>query len=900
MYCLTQLPHLQIRDFTVFGNYPNRRSLVSSTNLHSPNHGRMLPTIPGYSPPIVEFEAEGPRGRKTGSIAARDIDLPLLCHDDLEKAKGHLALILRASQGDRQAEQALSSTVQEQLGRSDRPPASPEPAESRFVVPSTSNEAHSEQAISHKGFNLLRLSQLGYPVPDFVILTSDAYAQRAQHLDKHVSDAVRQLEILTTQGLGDLQDPLVFAMRCAIPCYVPGVMRTYLNVGVTEGTLPSLEKIYGTAAAHKMFLNNLKNLCVSLDPEGSAATVSAIKSHLPPQEVARLIERLSDFVAKTDRALVADSSSQALFFVRQAYKHFDDNRDLLTTLSRGAEHYPCVIMQKMICTVRHDEAYAGVLFSRHCQTGVGVQLNTARNIFGEEIMTGTTAIEETVFEEREAIRGTFPAVYQFVPHLVGLEKEFESPVTIEFAVEAAKRYQWFALLQLNETGMAGRAALISAVDMHKSGAISRKRVTELIRPYHIKQLESDTIDPDAFDIMDSFCSGVAVLPRSAVSARIYFTEEAALRAKMQGEKVSFCKKAFLPTDTAVMREMDAIMSLSAAAIHVVTICQSIGIPALLNLEKDGVSLQPDGRLVNRLGREIKEGDWITISSRRQALYQGKAKFKAARFLRYMKGEPARMNEDEKKIFASIAYAYRYYHQLIRGLRLEQISTLNELIRLVNLELRGESEQARQLVNGWFDEHEALYVEELLKSDMGDHLSQNTVFDMLTPDRKISFFRRAIAKCSREGISGYKAGAFMLGRFLALPHRVSFWKSFSPLETGFLVNEWILFEKYMQLLHNMGERRVLRARKKILEEGLDELFLHPGNVKCLVPLKLSGIPLDEVRNSLPGWSDPQSARVLELLQQPYRAFYDFEAKWSVEQLEKICREEKLPLPRPDDA
>jgi len=29
------------------------------------------------------------------------------------------------------------------------------------------------------------------------------------------------------------------------------------------------------------------------------------------------------------------------------------------------------------------------------------------------------------------------------------------------------------------------------------------------------------------------------------------------------------------------------------------------------------------------------------------------------------------------------------------------------------------------------------------------------------------------------------------------------------------------------------------------------------------------------------------------------FYDFTAPWSVGQLEKICREENLPLPQPDD-
>jgi hypothetical protein len=613
-----------------------------------------------------------------------------------------------------------------------------------------------------------------------------------------------------------------------------------------------------------------------------------------------LIEQLSDIVKRADRSLIEDPFAQAAFFVKQTYRHFDDNRDLLVTLSRGKDHYPSLILQEMICTVRHDDAYAGVMSSRHSQTGLGIELQTAQNIFGEEIMTGTKETESTVFEDRQVIKDRFPAVYHFVPFLADLEAEFQSPVTIEFAVEATNRYQRFALLQLNESGMTGRAAIISVVDMHKSGTISRKRVTEIIQPYHLKQLTSDAIDPDAFNVLNIFCSGVAVLPRTAVSARIYFTQDAALRGKKEGEKVCFCKKRFVPTDTVVMREMDSIISLTSAAIHVVTTCQSFGIPALLSLEKSGVMLEPSGLLINSSGWEIKEGDWITISCRRRALYQGKAKFKPARLWQYMNGEPVEIhNEEERETFASIAYAYRYYHRLIKDLKLDQTSTLNEVISLVNLELRGESEEARQLVNGWFDGRETLYAEEVLKSDVGDHLSQSRVFHMLTLDRKIRFFKRALAKCRDERISGYEAGAFMLGRFLSLRYPVAFWKCFSPSEIGLLVNEWVLFEKYVQILQNMGERKIIETRKKILKDGLEDFYLHPGSVICLIPLKLSGARFDQVRDSLPEWSDPQTLKVLDLLHQPYRVFYDFGAPWSVGELEKICREDNLTVPGPNN-
>ena len=882
-----------IRDFRVRANYINQRSLLARKNHHPARKEDLVAPGPGYSPPVVDLDfSDG----TSESLAVSEIDVPFLCDNNLEGAKRHLSLILNARHGDSHAAEELSAEERQQSSACMVPP---QPQEDEFVVPSTSCNPHSEQEISQKGSILLKLSQFGYSVPDFVISTSHAYDDREQHLEQHLADAIKQLETLTMQGLGDCRNPLVFAVRCATSHYIPGVMDTYLNVGVTESILPCLERIYGPLAARKMFLNNLRNLCQSFRRDEHAAIIKAVRPDLLPAQIDSLIDRLSEIIRKVDRRLVEDPFFQAVSFARQSYQHFEDNKELVLTLCRGADHYPSLILQKMICTVRHEAAYAGVISSRDTQTGVGMELQTAHNIFGEEMMTGSAEIQTDSFEEPEAIKRNFPAVYHFVSHLGDLEREFESPVLIEFAVEAVGRYQSFALLQLNQTGMAGRAAITSIVDMHKSGIVSRQRVAELIRPYHIKQLTSDTIDQEEFAALTPFCTGVAVLPRSAISARIYFSGDAALSAKSQGDHVCLCKKTFVPTDTVIMREMDAIVSLTSAAVHVVTICQSMGIPALLSLEKHGVTLRPDGGLVNLFGQEIHEGDWITVSSRRRSVYEGKAKFKPGRLLRYMRGESVDMDQDEKKSFASIAYAYRYYQQLTRGLEADQISTLSEVTRLVNFELRGESDESKKLVNGWFDEREALYMEEVLKSDIGDHLGQSNVFEMLTLDRKIRFFKRALAKCAKQHISGYEAGAFMLGRFLCMRYPAKFWNSFSPTEIGLLVNEWVLFEKYMQVLHNVGERRLLLARKQILKGGLDQLSLHPGNVQSLITLKLSGAPLDEAKAALPDWTDPQSARVLELLQQPYREFYDFKAPWAVGQLARICEEEALPLPKPDD-
>ncbi len=880
-----------ISDFRVRGNYFNQRSLSARNSLHHSKDRVAVSTCPGYSPPEVDISFADGAAR---SISVSEIDIPHLCDDNFESARGYLSHILLAREGDAAAIQALTTTGARDFGSAAQ--IAGLTAESTFVVPCTSANRHSEEEISQKGSILLRLTQEGYPVPDFVVLTAQAYLDREEHIECHFSTAIAQLQALTGQGLGSSESPLVFAIRCATPRYIPGVMETYLNVGITEKVLPALEKRYGARVAQRMFLNNLGNLSLLLGGEGHS-TIGA-SSRLSPEEISSLIDRFLAVVRAKDRRLVEDAAHQAMFFVRQAYEQFEENRELVLTLGRGAQYCPSLILQKMVCTVRHADAYAGVVSSRHTQTGIGIELQTAHDIFGEEIMTGTAEVQSKSFVRREEIKEAFPAVYHFAPHLAELELEYESPVTIEFAVEATGRFQWFALLQLNETGMAGRAALAAAIDLHKSGTISRKRVTELIRPYHIKQLSSDSIDEDSFAFLNSFGSGIPVLPRSAVSARVYFSAESALKAKGAGEKVCLCKDTFVPTDTVVMREMDAILSLTSVAIHVVTICQSLGIPALLSLEKNGLKFEFDN-LVNSTGQILREGDWITISSRRHLVYEGQAHYKPARLLRYMQGESVEFLPGEKPIFDSIAYNYRYYQQLIKGMTADKISSLDEVTRLVNVELRGSLEEATTLVNAWFDEREQGYVDEVFKSDIGDHLAQSRVFDLLTLERKIRFFKRALAKCSRERMSGYEAGAFMLGRFLSSRYPVQFWKSFTPAEVALMINEWVLFEKYIQLLHDMGERKLLQARKKILQEGLDPLRLHAASVKSLITIKLAGIPLTETQQSIQDWNDPQSNRVVELLQQPYNTFFDFDQRWSVAELEKICREDNIPLPQPNE-
>ena len=154
--------------------------------------------------------------------------------------------------------------------------------------------------------------------------------------------------------------------------------------------------------------------------------------------------------------------------------------------------------------------------------------------------------------------------------------------------------------------------------------------------------------------------------------------------------------------------------------------------------------------------------------------------------------------------------------------------------------------------------------------------------------------------SREkGLSGYQAGAFVIGSLISTGLPVAFWENFAPDEIVILINEWVLHKKYQNLLSDVGEKQTNRAKNIILTRGLKPLGIHPGLILEFMPLKLSGVDLALVAESVPKDSAEETGAIIELLQRPYSYFFDYSQKWSLNRLRRICETAGLPLPGQDE-
>jgi len=874
-----------IKNYKFRGNYFNYRTICYLLGFETCQQG-----LPGFHPGEVDFETD------TGEIGTIELSAReglFFCRRTDAERRELLDWIIKSRAGDIDAEIRLKQDLLELVETSKRHYGNLELIENEYLIPSCTLNEYPADQISHKGVNLLHLTQNGYPVPDFCILSSNVYHLSRNERKKYVLDAIANLEKMTAQKLDSSKHPLVFAIRTAMPSYIPGVMPTFLNVGVTKKSYKALCKIYGKTAAGKIYLNNLQTLDIHLFGKPNDAILT------DTENLEEQIEVLYKKISERDEKLLTDALYQVFFFVKKAHEYYELNQDLILTFFRNKEKYLSLILQKMVWTVRDDESYPGVLYSRHSRTGLGIQVESLPNIFGEEIMTGLIDTRDHEFFDRESIKSEFPAVYHFEPSLSELEKMLQSPVTIEFAAESGDNTYLFAVLQLNESELTGRATLLSSIDLYQKRVIEAKRVIDLIKPYHLTQIFSGRIDDKSFKSLSYFCKGISILPRTAVSARIYFSAAKALDAKRRGEKVVFCKESFMPADTLVMGEVDAILSFTPAAIHVVTACRGYGVPAFLNLEKFGVELK-DNSLINEDGIELKEGEWITISSKRQTIYLGKADFKPARFQSYLDGAKLEMHPKEEKVFVNMAKAFLAYDELVDNLKLDQIVKLDELIKLIRTNMRKKPKKAAIVINNWFDKNTDIYWQQILESELGSHQDQHKLYKMLTLDRKVTLFKKLAPYCRKNKLKGFMAGSFMLGRFLCLSHPVDFWKAFEEKDIAWMLNEYILFEKYMNVLNEVGEREVNRARKKILNEGLGHISLKTGNAMIFMALKLSNKNLEKIRNySVESISDEETIALINLLTEPYGKFYDFDAKWSLSGLQSLCYDASLELPKATD-
>ena len=479
-----------------------------------------------------------------------------------------------------------------------------------------------------KGAALVRMTELGLPVPPGFVLTTAACREVLEAgwpaaLDGALAAGVSWIEQQLDRRLGDPEAPLLVSVRSGAPLSMPGMMDTVLNVGMTETVAEALSARLGGGPfgwdTARRFIQSYATV-VAGAPAGLVRRLSAEclgrdeGRSLPPEELAAATRQLRGELAAAGHAIPDDPATQMNQAVRAVFASWNSERAILYRQVEGIadDLGTAVTVQAMTFGNLGERSGTGVAFSRDPSTGepilVGEFLPGAQ---GEDVVSGTRATRSLA-----EMRSVWPReADELAATAALLERDLAGVADIEFTVEDGVLW----LLQVRPGKLSPRAALRAAIDMAEDPDFPLDRAGALAR---VEQILADPPTAPAPEspapAAEVLAGGLAASPGRAVGVLCTGIDETLDRAG-RGEPVVLIRRETSPADVAGMAEAAGLVTtLGGIVSHAAVVARSWGIPAVVGAAS--IEVRADGITV--AGSHVASGETVTVDGDRGLLLRG--------------------------------------------------------------------------------------------------------------------------------------------------------------------------------------------------------------------------------------------------------------------------------------
>lgn len=427
-----------------------------------------------------------------------------------------------------------------------------------------------------KGLHLAELVNLGLPVPPFfTIPTGISRAFNEHHAFpkrfwNHLDRGIEELERQTGRMLGDPLNPLLVSVRSGAPVSMPGMMDTFLNVGLTKDSRPGLIAMGGRRFARDVFKRHREQHRVY--QHMNYANTEAGNAEMLPGYHYELIEAAVAVIYSwySERAIAYRKENGISGWVGTA-----------------------VNVQAMVYGNLDDRSGTGVVFSSDPLTGetgmVGEWLKRAQ---GEDIVSGSRTPQPIA-----DLKSLLPDVYdQLNGHVETLADSFGAPVDVEFTVESGKLY----ILQARKAKLAPRAAATIAVRRQWSGELSHEQAVESLSGRDVRTLRQLSFSDDALaaNQRNLIGFGLSASPGATVGV-LARTSDGAKRLAEEGKKVVLYRPDTSPSDLPGMLVSSAIVTdAGGSTCHAAVVARAHGIPAVVGVKSSQLSRLASGDTVS--------------------------------------------------------------------------------------------------------------------------------------------------------------------------------------------------------------------------------------------------------------------------------------------------------------
>ena len=491
-----------------------------------------------------------------------------------------------------------------------------------------------KEVLGGKGAGLAEMTTIGIPVPPgFTIASSLCVSYLESHqfpkrLQTQVENALHRVEAATGKHFGDGDNPLLVSVRSGAAVSMPGMMETILNLGLNDATVEGLTRLSRNPQfawdSYRRFVQMYGSVVFDLPRKGFEHILEEHRQRcaverdidLPLEELRAVVLRFKEHVRQeSGRDFPSDPLDQLWGAIAAVFESWNTRRAIDY---RKLHDIPdamgtAVNVVAMVFGNLGEDSGTGVTFSRDPSTGeralYGEYLLNAQ---GEDVVSGSrTPLPIATLKDR------LPASFQELERVARtLERHFRDVQDMEFTIERGTLY----MLQTRRGQRSGHAAVRIACEMVDEELISEEEAVARIPPHDLNQLLHPTIDPHSR--LDLLTTGLPASPGAACGT-VVFDADRAEKLGRAGQAVILVRRETSPEDFHGMVMAKAVLTARGGMTsHAAVVARGMGKPCVVGAQELQVEERAGHVGVN--GRQLAEGDWITVDGGTGQVFAGQA------------------------------------------------------------------------------------------------------------------------------------------------------------------------------------------------------------------------------------------------------------------------------------
>ena len=528
--------------------------------------------------------------------------------------------------------------------------------------------ADMKNLLGGKGANLAEMNLIGVPVPPGFTITTDVcteYNQLGREkvielLRPEVEAAVKQVETITGTKFGSNENPCLMSVRSGARASMPGMMDTILNLGLNDDAVEGMIKRTGNARfawdSYRRFVQMYGDVVLGLKPASKEdmdpfeVIIDELKEHKGVElDTDLTVDDLKDLVIKfkaavkkvTGKDFPVNPWEQLWGSVMSVFDSWNNDRAIYyRKLNRIPDEWGTAVnVQAMVFGNMGENSGTGVAFTRDAGTGEDIfNGEYLINAQGEDVVAGIRTPQQITIEGSkrwavlanvsEADRASkFPSLEEAMPAVYAelnstqqkLEDHYSDMQDLEFTIQDGKLW----LLQTRNGKRTGAAMVKIAMDLLREGKIDEKTALKRVEPNKLDELLHPVFDKDAIKKASVIAKGLPASPGAATGQIVFHADEAEEWAAA-GKKVVLVRIETSPEDLKGMNVAEGILTARGGMTsHAAVVARGMGKCCV----SGAGSLQIDykKRTLKVSGKELAEGDWISLNGSTGEVYDGKIK-----------------------------------------------------------------------------------------------------------------------------------------------------------------------------------------------------------------------------------------------------------------------------------